>query len=195
MRRNLTPTLLAALSLAGCASTGQLATNIDSTNFSLDPVAFRSQGIGFLTPISATGQEANRLALALAFASSLEDAPGDLRVVPLPEVLSAVNRAGLAAGYKAMMDDYEATGIMERGMLRQVGDVSDARYLGLLQLAAFDQSENRRFSIAGLRLLDTKLASIRVSWQIWDSTCSRRALARSAATRRPCACRAPLHSF
>lgn len=170
MRGTITLALLATASVAACAGTGQLATDIDTTNFSLDPAAFRAEGIGFLTPISATGQEANRLALALAFASSLEDAPGDLRVVPLAEVLSAVNRAGLAAGYKAMMDDYEATGILERETLRQVGDISDARYLGLLQLADFDQSENRRFSIAGLRLLDTKVASIRVSWQIWDST-------------------------
>ena len=30
-------------------------------------------------------------------------------------------------------------------------------------------STNKRFSIGGLQLLDTKLSSIRVSWQIWDS--------------------------
>lgn len=170
MRGNVTLVLLAAASLAGCASTGQLSSNTDATNFSLDPAAFRTAGIGFLTPISATGQEANRVALALAFASSLEDAPGDLRVVPLAAVLSAVNRGGLAADYREMMDDYAATGIMEKQTLQQVGDISDARYLGLLQLADFEQSENKRFGIAGLRLLDTKLASIRVSWQIWDST-------------------------
>jgi hypothetical protein len=53
--------------------------------------------------------------------------------------------------------------------LRRIGEASDARYLGLLGLADFEQGNNKRFGIAGLRLLDTKLASIRVSWQIWDS--------------------------
>lgn len=167
--RGIVAAVLAAASLAGCAgTTGQLSANTEATDFSLDPVAIRTEGVGFLTPIAATGQEANRLALALAFASSLSEVE-DLTVVSLAEVLSAVNSAGLSAAYKSMIDDYEATGIMEKETLRQVGDVSGTRYLGLLGLADFDQAVNKRFSIGGLRLLDTKLASIRVSWQIWDS--------------------------
>ncbi len=167
--RGIAMVLVSALSLAGCANTAQLSTNTEATDFSLDADALRTEGIGFLTPVSATGQEANRVELALAFAGSLADAHGDIRVVSLPEVLSAVNRAGLAGEYKAMIDAYAATGIMEKGTLQRVGEASDARYLGLLGLADFDQGVNKRFSIGGLRLLDTKLSSIRVSWQIWDS--------------------------
>lgn len=167
--RGIAMTLVATLSLAGCANTAQLSANTEATDFSLDPVAFRTEGVGFLTPVSATGQEANRLALALAFADSLADAREELRVVSLAEVLSAVNRAGLASEYKAMIDAYAATGIMEKRTLQRVGEASGARYLGLLGLADFDQGVNKRFSIGGLRLLDTKLSSIRLSWQIWDS--------------------------
>ena len=68
-----------------------------------------------------------------------------------------------------MVEDYQATGILEKDTLRRVGEVSGARYLGLLGLAKFSQSTNRRLSAVGLRLFDTKLASIRLSWQIWDS--------------------------
>lgn len=161
--------LVAAAFLAGCAGTGQLSSNPEATDFSLDPFAFRTDGVGFLTPIAATGQEANRVPLAVAFSSSLSDTFADLEVVTLSEVLSSVNRDGLAADYRAMMDDYAATGVLEKETLRRVGEAAGARYLGLLELADFDQGENRRFSIGGLRLLDTKLASIRVSWQIWDS--------------------------
>lgn len=167
--RGFVTALVATVCMAGCASTGQLSSNLEASDFSLDPLAFRTEGIGFLTPIAATGQEANRVALALAFANSLSNAHADLEVVPLAEVLSAVNRAGLAADYKAMMDDYAATGVMEKETLRRVGEAANARYLGLLGLADFDQGVNKRFSIGGLRLLDTKLASIRLSWQIWDS--------------------------
>lgn len=161
--------LVATAGLAGCAGTGQLSSNPETSDFSLDPVAFGTEGVGFLTPIAATGQEANRLALALAFASSLSNSHADVEVVPMAEVLSAVNRAGLAADYKAMMNDYAATGVMEKETLGRVGEAANARYLGLLGLADFDQGVNKRFSIGGLRLLDTKLASIRVSWEIWDS--------------------------
>lgn len=160
---------LALAFLTGCAGTGQLSMNTNATDFSLDPVAFRTQGIGFLTPLSATGLEANRLSLALAFANSLAVKEEDRNVVSLAEVLSAVNQADLSADYKLMMDDYESTGIMGKETLRRVGEASGARYLGLLELADFDQRANKRFGVVGVRVMDTKIASIRLSWQIWDS--------------------------
>lgn len=154
---------------AGCTSNGQMMKHTTSTDFSLDPVALQNQGIGFLTPVSATGQEADRVGLAIAFADRIAAERADLHVVRLAEVLSAVNQAGLSAAYGTMVEDYLATGILEKETLRQVGEVSGARYLGLLGLARFTQSTNKRFGIAGIRLLDTKLASLRLSWQIWDS--------------------------
>jgi hypothetical protein len=169
MRARLSGTLLLLTFIGGCAHTVQMSTNTDTTDFSLDPVALEREGLGFLTPVSATGQEANRVSLALAFADSITAKRQDFHVVHLAEVLSAVNQAGLSATYKDMMDDYQTTGIMEKDALRKVGEVSGARYLSLLELAQFGQSANRRFGVGGLRLMDTKLASIRLSWQIWDS--------------------------
>ena len=37
-----------AASVAGCAGTGQLPADTEATDFSLNPEAFRSEGIGFL---------------------------------------------------------------------------------------------------------------------------------------------------
>lgn len=165
----ITALLLLLVSVAGCVNTAQLVADTDSVDFSLDPVAFHDAGLGFLTPVSATGQEADRVALALAFADAIDENCDDLEVVRLAEVLSAVNRAGLASDYKRMIDDFNATGIMEREALRKVGEASDARYLSLLSLGEFSQQSSKRFSIGGIRIFDTKLASIRLSWQIWDS--------------------------
>ena len=153
----------------GCASTAQMTNHTASTDFSLDPIALQNEGIGFLTPVSATGQEADRVGLAIAFADQIAAERTDLHVVRLAEVLSAVNQAGLSVAYKTMVEDYQATGILEKDTLRQVGEVSGARYLGLLGLARFTQSTNKRLGIAGFRLIDTKIANLRLSWQIWDS--------------------------
>jgi hypothetical protein len=142
---------LLAVGLSGCAATGQLSKNTETTDFSLDPAALDAGGIGFLTPISATGQEADRVGVAIAFADQVAE------------------EAGLASGYKQMMTDYQATGLLEKDTLKQVGEASGARYLGLLNLARFSQNSNKRFSIGGLRLMDTKEATLRISWQIWDS--------------------------
>ena len=160
---------LLVVGLSGCAATGQLSKNTETTDFSLDPAALDAGGIGFLTPISATGQEADRVGVAIAFADQVAEERADLHDVRLAEVLSAVNEAGLASGYKQMMTDYQATGLLEKDTLKQVGEASGARYLGLLNLARFSQNSNKRFSIGGLRLMDTKEATLRISWQVWDS--------------------------
>lgn len=161
--------LAMAVSLTGCVNTGQLISNTEVDDFSLDTNDLHSAGLGFLTPVSATGQEADRVALALAFADAVDESCEDLKVVRLAEVLTAVNEAGMSHDYKKMIDDYQATGIMDRDALKAVGEASGARYLGLLSLGDFSQMTNKRFSIAGLRVFDTKQASIRLSWQIWDS--------------------------
>lgn len=158
-----------AVWLFGCGHTGQLISNTEVQDFSLDTNVLHSAGLGFLTPVSATGQEADRVALAIAFADAVDESCDDLRVVRLAEVLTAVNEAGMAHEYKKMIDDYQATGIMERDTLEAVGEASGARYLGLLSLGDFSQQTNKRLSIGGLRVFDTKQASIRLSWQIWDS--------------------------
>jgi len=155
--------------LAGCVDTGQLASDTEVVDFSMNTESLHREGLGFLTPVSATGQEADRVALAIAFADAVDASCDELHVVRLAEVLSSVNRSGLAADYKQMIDDYEATGILERDALQKVGDASGARYLGLLSLGRFSQETNKRFSIGGMRLFDTKQASIRLSLQIWDS--------------------------
>lgn len=154
---------------SGCVNTAQLMTNTEVIDFSLDVGALHEDGLGFLTPVSATGQEADRVALALAFADSVAASCDELDVVRLAEVLSAVNQAGLANDYKRMVDDYAATGIMERDTLKKVGHASNSRFLGLLSMGEFAQRTNKRFSIGGIRIFDTKQASIRLSWQIWDS--------------------------
>ena len=168
MYERLGVTLILGL-LSGCVNTGQLTSNTESVDMSLEAATFDQDGIGFLTPVSATGQEADRVALALSFANAVAESRPDLKVVSLANVLSSVNQAGLADDYKNMVDDYQGTGIMEKETLLRIGEASDVRYLGLLSLGEFSQGTNKRFSLAGIRLFDTKQASIRLSWQIWDS--------------------------
>ena len=61
MRERLGVTLILVL-LSGCVNTGQLTSNTESVDMSLEAATFDRDGIGFLTPVSATGQEADRVA-------------------------------------------------------------------------------------------------------------------------------------
>jgi len=162
--------LLMAAALAGCGSMlPQVDAKITHKEIALDAADLAAGGIGFLTPSAATGREADKQALALSFATRLEADRTDLRVVPLPTVLSAVNSHELDQDYKQMYRDYLETGILDGALLRRIGEIGEVRYLAQLNLASFEQQSRSRFSLIGLRFVDTKQANIRVFLQIWDS--------------------------
>jgi hypothetical protein len=89
-------------------------------------------------------------------------------VMPLSAMLSAINTSGLAGRYARMLSDYEATGILERDTMRQIAEAAGVRYLAKFNLGDFQQSRDKRLSIAGIRMFDTSRAIIRVHLEIWD---------------------------
>lgn len=80
-----------------------------------------------------------------------------------------INRAGLAGRYARALDDYANTGILDRDTLQAIGVASGVRYLAKLNLGNFNQSSDKRLSIAGIRMFDTWRATIRVHLEVWDS--------------------------
>lgn len=155
--------------LTGCSVIDQVTSDGHSTEYGLSPGSISGQGLAFITPSAATGQETNRHALASSFAEVMQRRYPDAHVVAMPQFLSAVNRSGLTTDYTRMIDDYETTGILEREALRKMAAACQVRYIGHLDLAKFEQSSSKRLGVLGLRLIETKLAAIRVFLQIWDA--------------------------
>ena len=157
-----------ALLLSACV-TGHQWTTDEHRKFELNDEDLTLYGIAFITPSSITGREQDRQSLALTFAEVLHKKQPDIRVVSLPETLSAVNQCGCLAEYKAMFDDYELTGIFQHTMLKKVAEITNTRYIAQLKLAGFEQSSSGRFDLFGLRLIKTNKANLRVFLQLWDS--------------------------
>lgn len=162
--------LLAAIlfAAAGCAT--QIHSTTEHRAFSLKKGDLPGYGIAFITPSTVTGQEEERQAVALIFASVMARELPNVRIVTLPETLSAVNGNGLADEYRAMYADYRDTGIFLRKTLKKIGAITGARYVAQIKLAGFSQGSNTRLGILGLRVMDTQYAKIRLFFQIWDST-------------------------
>lgn len=161
--------ILLAFLLVACSGIDQLEFDTEHTRISLAPNDLASAGIGFLTPTTATGREADKQSLALIFAKQLQELRPEIRVAPLAEILSAVNSEGLNIEYRQMYQDYMETSVLDGLVLRKVADASNVRYLAILSLAGFRQETRGRFSLLGLRLFDTKQANMRLFLQIWDS--------------------------
>ena len=165
--------LACVLLLAGCATTLQMYSEqiiADPSSRSLKPGDLASFGIAFVTPSTVTGQEEDKPALASAFSKALEEQLPNVRVVPLTETLTSVNRAGLSENYRRMIIEYRDSGSLDPTALAQVGKVTGARYIAMLNMANFQQVYHDRLGIFGLRVLQTKEANIRLTLQIWDSS-------------------------
>lgn len=153
-----------------CSCTGvQIA---DSTQFqviTLQKGDLGRDGMAFLTPSTPTGQEEDKQALALGFSEVLRKKRPDICFGTLPETLGTINRAGLADVYRDMYEEYRNTGILKKDVLHKIGEQLNVRYLLQLKLANFRQETNSRFGLLGWRLVDTRIANIRLFVQIWDT--------------------------
>jgi hypothetical protein len=155
--------------LAGCASTLQTYSSPEHQTFDLDRQRLTEGGIAFLTPSTITGHEEDKQVLAHVFADAMRSDRPDVRLVPLPATISAVNRAGLAMAYRTMYDDHRETGVFDAAAMRQVAKATGVRYLAQLKLAGLSQGARGRLSLLGLSLLQTHYANLRVFLQVWDS--------------------------
>ena len=162
--------LLLAVFLIACGAAPQIYSQASHESISLQPGDLEVYGLAFITPSTVTGQEEEKQAVALTFALVLERERPDIRLRPLSETLSAVNKAGFAEEYRGMYTDYRDTGIFDRSTLRKVSDVTGTRYLAQLKLQGFDQGSMTRFGVFGLRLMTTKYATLRLFFQIWDAS-------------------------
>jgi hypothetical protein len=160
---------LIASTITGCSAIDQVRYDADFTVISLGPNDLEEGGIGFLTPSAATGRESDKQALAMSFAKKLQEMRPDVTVVPLPDILSAVNAADLDEEYKQTYRDYRETGILEGSILRRFAELGSIRYFAQLSLASFTQGSRGRFSLLGLSISHTASANMRVFIQIWDA--------------------------
>ncbi len=158
----------AALIAPGCSSTPTKESTTEHRDLGLGPNQLEEYGLAIITPSTVTGQEEEKQAVGFVFADVLKRERPGVRLVVLSETLSAINAAGFADEYRKAYQEYRESGIFRRDALARIGEVTGARYVAALKLSSFGQSSENRFSVFGLRILDTKHASIRLFLQIWD---------------------------
>ena len=159
--------VLAVILLSSCAP--QISSEISHNQIALTGDDLRAGGIAFVTPSTVTGQEEEKQAVAFVFASTLKEQRPDLRIIPLPNTLSLINRAELADDYKEMYKEYRDTGIFSKDTLEKIAEASGIRYVAQLKLAGFTQRSKNRFGAFGLRMIQTSSATVRIFFQLWDS--------------------------
>lgn len=160
--------IMLTLALAGCA-TSRSYMHSEHHSITLEPSMIEAHGLSFITPATVTGKEQDAQTIALVFGRVARNEYADVPVVTLPETLSHVNRNELTDRYRAMLAYHADTGLLPRGFLQDLGDITGTRYIAQIKLAGFEQRATNRWSLLGIRILVTKEASLRVFMQVWDA--------------------------
>lgn len=120
--------------------------------------------------LSAIGGDGHRPVLGDSFSKALRQIHPEIPQVPTQEALSIINRADLAEEYARMLKDYEESGILRKATLSKIGKALGVRYVIQLSLLQYTQDTSTRFSILGIRFLQTRSSTLRVFAQIWDTS-------------------------
>jgi len=155
--------------LSACSGSPQVQRALDFEDFSLEPGDLASQGVAFITPSSITGHEQDRQTVAFVFARVLREERPEIPVVTLAETLSHINAAGLTDEYRDMLNHMDATGVLPAASLAKIREVTGARYVVMLKLASFESESSRRFGLFSVRIVTTRIATLRLFYQVWDA--------------------------
>jgi hypothetical protein len=167
-----TATVVCMIVLTGCA--GPLTQWGEETTYtprasSFDPKNLRQEAGAVLHAVVGFGLEGYSHQVSRSLSAALANTSQAIKVVPVQEALSHLNREGLAGEYAQMVSDYARSGILNRLTLEKIGRTLNATYVFQPSLASFSQSTSGRFSFLGLRLFQTRITTMRLSVQLWDA--------------------------
>ena len=112
-------------------------------------------------------------ALSHALVEALAQATPPLPAQPIPDTLNALNQQGLTAEYADLLSGFARTGVLERKRLQALGSALRCRYVLLPGLAGFDEVLADSFEFSGLKILRSRVSTLRLWLQLWDTQTGR----------------------
>ena len=155
--------LFAAI-LHGCTPLYVSEVSITSTprTQSFDVARLASHPVAVLGVVAPPSLQGFSPSLSLALVKAIENARPTIHAIPGYETLSLLNEQGLAQDYADLISGYASGGILERQRLRRIGSALASRYLMLPGVAEFDQTVIDKFEGLGLKLVRTRLTTLRL---------------------------------
>jgi len=161
------------MSAAGCSAPfhlsddhvtfGPLSPSLDLTVLACAPVAT----LGVAAPGAIQGLSPTishpRLFTALSKASP------PIRAIPMLEALNRLTDQGLAGEYAELLASYGRGGIPDRTRLERIGTALGSRYVLQPGLAEFSQTVLDKFEFTGLKIIRTRVSTLRLWLQLWDA--------------------------
>jgi hypothetical protein len=167
---------LAAFFLASCSTplhTWDVSTTSTPRSPGLDAATASSEAIATLGVVAPGALQGLTPVLSHALTTALAASTPPVRAIPTYETFNRLNESGLTGTYDSLITGFVRHGILERAQLQQISSALGARYFLQPGLAAFEQGVGDKFEAFGFKVLKTRVTSLRVWLQLWDSQTGR----------------------
>lgn len=174
MRRSVILAISIALA-AGCGPprTWDAHTTSSPTRASLDLTTLTGERVATLGVVTPPALQGFGPALSHALVAALAQVTPPLPAQPIPDSLNALNQQGLAAEYADLLSGFARSGVLERKRLQSLGSALRSRYVLLPGLAGFDEVLADSFEISGLKIVRSRITTLRLWLQLWDTQTGR----------------------
>jgi len=161
--------------LAGCTPFHALYAHTTSTPGPkpYDLTTLAPGRLAILGVVTTPGLQGFGAPLSHALTAALAEVSPSLRLISTRETVNALNDDGLAAHYADLMSGFSRSGILDRKVLKTVGRAVRSRYVVLPGLAEFRETILDRFEISGLKIVQSRISTLRLWMQLWDTDTGR----------------------
>ena len=138
------------------------SSSLDIAVLACKPVAT----LGVVAPGSIQGLSPT---VSHALSTALTQASPPIRAIPMLEALNRLTDQGLAGEYAELLASYGRGGIPDRARLERIGAALGSRYVLQPGLAEFSQTVLDKFEFTGLKIVRTRVSTLRLWLQLWDA--------------------------
>jgi len=163
--------LLLSLSLLSCSGPlKQSSISAHELYKTSDVIEFNNNSIGFFTTSvpRSNGFSEYKTAVSDIIESVFRVERADLSVIQSRDIINRINSSELTHEYADMLQGYELTGILDKKVLKKIGDILGVRYIARPKLTTYVERTSTRLSAFGLALISTRETSVNISLELWD---------------------------
>ena len=160
-----------AILLSGCTPLYLSDTHTTSTprSQSFDVAQLASEPVATFGLIAPAGLQGFSATLSYALIAALSEASPPIRGIADYETANKLNGQALATEYGDLISGFARSGILERERLQRIGSALGSRYVLLPGLAEYNQVIIDRISIYGWNVIQSRVTTLRVWLQLWDT--------------------------
>jgi len=152
--------------LMGCTAGIHDIWKVQYVNEEFGADSLKRGGIAVLPVVAGKGQEVYWRPFAEALNVAIQSFRPELKFLNPEETMSVLNGRGLAETYQSAILTYRETAIIDRGLLREIGEALGVRYVLFVSLEEFHEVSEINFS--GYWGWTTYVSRVNAFAQIWD---------------------------